>query len=114
MRISGIATAFPKYCFTQREVAEALKSQWDDKVPNPGILSRMMSRVGVDQRHFVLPLDGYLPMDTWGKANNEWIRAAEELSEEALLKAVESAGLSAGKHRRDLFCLGHGHCQSFD
>jgi alkylresorcinol/alkylpyrone synthase len=94
MRISGIATAFPKYCFTQREVAEALKSQWDDKVPNPGILSRMMSRVGVDQRHFVLPLDGYLPMDTWGKANNEWIRAAVELAEEALLGAVESAGLT--------------------
>jgi alkylresorcinol/alkylpyrone synthase len=93
MRISGIATAFPKYCFTQREVAEALKSQWDDKVPNPGILSRMMARVGVDRRHFVLPLDGYLPMDTWGKANNEWIRAAEELAEEALLGAVESAGL---------------------
>ncbi len=94
MRISGVATAYPKYCFTQREVAEALKSQWDDKVPNPGILSRMMSRVGVDQRHFVLPLDGYLPMDTWGKANNEWIRAAEELAEKALLRAVEAAGLT--------------------
>jgi alkylresorcinol/alkylpyrone synthase len=93
MRISGVATAFPKYCFSQREVAEALKSQWDDKVPNPGVLSRMMSSVGVDRRHFVLPLDGYLPMDTWGKANNEWIQAAEELAEQALLKAVESAGL---------------------
>jgi alkylresorcinol/alkylpyrone synthase len=94
MRISGIATAFPKYCFTQREVAEALKSQWDDKVPNPGILSRMMSRVGVDRRHFVLPLDGYLPMDTWGKANHEWIRSAVELAEKALLGAVASAGLT--------------------
>jgi alkylresorcinol/alkylpyrone synthase len=96
MRISGVATAYPKYCFTQREVAEALKSQWDDKVPNPGILSRMMYRVGVDQRYFVLPLDGYLPMDTWGKANNEWIHAAEELSERALLEAVASAGLTLG------------------
>jgi alkylresorcinol/alkylpyrone synthase len=96
MRISGVATAFPKYCFTQREVAEALKSQWDDKVPNPGILSRMMYRVGVDQRHFVLPLDGYLPMDTWGKANNEWIQAAEDLAERSLLKAVEASGLTLG------------------
>jgi alkylresorcinol/alkylpyrone synthase len=94
MRISGVATAFPKYCFTQREVAEALKTQWDDKIPNPGVLSRMMSSVGVDRRHFVLPLDGYLPMDTWGKANNEWIQAAEELAERALLKAVESAELT--------------------
>jgi alkylresorcinol/alkylpyrone synthase len=94
MRISGVATAFPKYCFTQREVAEALKSQWDDKVPNPGILSRMMSRVGVDRRHFVLPLDSYLPMDTWGKANNLWIETAVDLAETSLLKAVDAAGLT--------------------
>jgi alkylresorcinol/alkylpyrone synthase len=93
MRISGVATAFPKYCYSQREVAEALKSQWEDKVPNPGILTRMMASVGVDRRHFVLPLDGYLPMDTWGKANNEWIQAAVELGECALLRAVGSAGL---------------------
>jgi len=94
MRISGVATAFPQYCFTQREVAEALKAQWDDKVPNPGILSRMMLRVGVDQRHFVLPLDQYLPMDTWGKANNQWIHSAVELAEQALLKAVEAAAIT--------------------
>ncbi len=94
MRISGVATAFPKYCFSQREVAEALKSQWEDKIPNPGILSRMMSSVGVDRRHFVLPLDCYLPMDTWGKANNQWIHAAQELAECALLKALEFAGLT--------------------
>jgi alkylresorcinol/alkylpyrone synthase len=93
MRISGVATAFPRYRFTQQEVAEALRTQWEDKVPSPGLLARMMCRAGVEQRHFVLPLDRYLPMDTWGKANNEWIRAAEELAEQALLGAVERAGL---------------------
>lgn len=94
MRISGVATAFPKYCYTQQEVAEALKSQWEDKVPSLGTLNRMMSRVGVDKRYFVLPLDAYPPMDTWGKANNQWIQAAEELGELALLRAVESAGVT--------------------
>jgi alkylresorcinol/alkylpyrone synthase len=94
MRIGGVATAFPQYCYTQREVAEALKSQWDDKVPNPGILSRMMSRVGVEKRHFVLPLDSYLPMDTWGKANDQWIHSAVDLSERALVDAVAAAGLT--------------------
>jgi alkylresorcinol/alkylpyrone synthase len=94
MRISGVATAFPKYRFSQREVAEALSEQWADKVPSPVLLSRMMCRAGVEQRHFVLPLDRYLPMDTWGKANNEWIQAAEELAERALLEAVERAELT--------------------
>jgi alkylresorcinol/alkylpyrone synthase len=94
MRISGVATAFPKYRFSQQEVAEALSEQWADKVPSPVLLSRMMCRAGVEQRHFVLPLDRYLPMDTWGKANNEWIQAAEELAERALLEAVERAELT--------------------
>ncbi len=93
MRISGVATAFPRYCYSQRQVAEALREQWEDKVPSPVLLARMMCRAGVEQRHFVLPLDRYLPMDTWGKANNEWIQAAEELAERALLEAVERAGL---------------------
>ncbi len=97
MRISGIASAFPNYCYTQREVAEALKTQWEDKVPTPGFLSRMMTRAGVEQRHFVLPLDAYLPMDTWGKANNEWIVAATELAEKALVAAMQSAGLPLEK-----------------
>ena len=114
MRIGGVATAFPKYCYTQREVADALKEQWDDKVPNPGILSRMMSRVGVDKRHFVLPLDAYLPMDTWGKANNQWIQAAVELAESALLKAVESAGLTLDHIWGNLFCIGDRDCQPLD
>src|SRR6266511_590146 len=94
MRISGVATAFPRYCYSQRQVAEALREQWEDKVPSPVLLSRMMCRAGVEQRHVVLPLDRYLPMDTWGKANNEWIQAAEELAERALLTAVERAGVT--------------------
>jgi alkylresorcinol/alkylpyrone synthase len=75
-------------------VAEALREHWEDKVPSPVLLARMMCRAGVEHRHFVLPLDRYLPMDTWGKANNEWIQAAEELAERALLAAVERAGLT--------------------
>src|SRR6266540_1700907 len=94
MRISGVATAYPQYCYSQRQVAEALREQWEDKVPSPALLARMMCRAGVEQRHFVLPLDRYLPMDTWGKANNEWIQAAEELAERALLTAVERAGVT--------------------
>jgi len=27
MRISGVATAFPRYCYSQRQVAEALREQ---------------------------------------------------------------------------------------
>jgi alkylresorcinol/alkylpyrone synthase len=35
-------------------------------------------------------------MDTWGKANNEWIQAAEDLAERSLLKAVAASGLTLG------------------
>jgi alkylresorcinol/alkylpyrone synthase len=93
MRISGVAAAFPPHCYSQQQVAEALHEQWADKVSSPVVLRQMMSRAGVRQRHFVLPLDGYLPMDTWGKSNNQWIEAAEELAERALLVALERAEL---------------------
>lgn len=94
MRIAGIGSAFPKHYYRQHEVAEALKSHWADKMGNPEVLNRLLTRVGVDGRHFVLPLEEYDALDTWGKANDCWVEAAEELGEKALCRAVTNAGIS--------------------
>jgi alkylresorcinol/alkylpyrone synthase len=94
MRIAGIGSAFPEHYYRQDEVAAALRVHWEEKVANPALLNRMLTRVGVDGRHFVLPLARYDELDTWGKANNQWIESAEELAEKALRGAVANAGLS--------------------
>jgi alkylresorcinol/alkylpyrone synthase len=92
MRIAGVASAFPRHYFSQEEVAQELKSYWSDQLNNPDVLTRMLTRVGVEGRHFVQPLTDYKALDTWGKNNDAWIANAEELAEQALCKAMTRAG----------------------
>jgi alkylresorcinol/alkylpyrone synthase len=93
MRITGVAGAFPKHYYKQAEIAEALRRNWRDKIDNPQVLDRLLSRVGVDGRFLTLPLEAYEGLSTWGKANDAWIEAAEELGEQALCRALTRAGL---------------------
>lgn len=93
MTISGVASAFPKHYYKQEQIAEALKGHWEDRVGNPQVLDRLLSRVGVEGRFLSLPLESYDRLSTWGEANNAWIEVAEELSEQALCRALTRAGL---------------------
>jgi alkylresorcinol/alkylpyrone synthase len=94
MTISGVASAFPKHYYKQEQIAEALKGHWKDRVGNPQVLDRLLSRVGVEGRFLSLPLESYDRLSTWGEANNAWIEVAEELSEQALCRALTRAGLA--------------------
>ncbi len=94
MVIAGVGSAFPEHYFSQAEVIAALRKHWDPKLENPAVLERMLSRVGVDGRHFVLPLEAYDDLNKWGLANNQWIETAEDLAEKALCRAITRAGLS--------------------
>ena len=93
MRIAGVASALPKNYYTQKQIAAALKERWASKMGNPAVLDRLLTRVGVEGRHFALPIDHYDELSTWGKANNAWIEAAEDLGEKALCRAITRAGL---------------------
>lgn len=94
MRISGVASAFPRHYYRQEQITEALKRHWADKLGKPEALDRMFSRVGVDGRFLSLPLEDYDLLSTWGEANNVWIEVAEELGEQALCGALTRAGLA--------------------
>ncbi|HYB60669.1 MAG TPA: 3-oxoacyl-[acyl-carrier-protein] synthase III C-terminal domain-containing protein [Methylomirabilota bacterium] len=93
MRIAGTGSAFPPYYHTQDEIAAALKARWARKLKNPEVLDRVLSRVSVDGRHISLPMMEYYGLDTWGKANDAWIRVATELGEKALCRALAQAGV---------------------
>jgi alkylresorcinol/alkylpyrone synthase len=94
MRIISTATAFPPHYFPQEAVVEALKGQWEQRgLGSPGVLERLHSRTKVAGRYFSLPLEQYLPLDTWGKANDVWIDTAEQLGEEAIDCALTLAGV---------------------
>jgi len=94
MRIAGVASAFPRQYYSQAEIAAALQRHWGGAMQNPQLLQRLSSRVGVEGRHLALPISAYDALTTWGKANDAWIEAAEELGEQALCRSLTRAGFS--------------------
>lgn len=93
MKIASAASAFPKNYYPQKFLLEKLREYWGDRLRNPQMLARLHKNVAVDGRHLVMPPEKYYDLDTWGKANDVWIEAAQELGEQALCRALHHAGL---------------------
>jgi alkylresorcinol/alkylpyrone synthase len=55
----------------------------------------------VDGRYTARPIDFYLNMETWGQANDVWIEVGLDIGEQALCRALVSAGIQP----RDLSAL---------
>jgi alkylresorcinol/alkylpyrone synthase len=92
MRILSAASAFPAHYYPQDVLRDALKMFWGSRLENPRLLDRLWSNAGVDGRYLVRPIEEYPSIDTWGKANDIWIQAAEELGSEAICRALAGAG----------------------
>ncbi|MGD0305144.1 MAG: 3-oxoacyl-[acyl-carrier-protein] synthase III C-terminal domain-containing protein [Candidatus Acidiferrales bacterium] len=101
MRIASVGSAFPEYYYKQEVLTEALKADWQHRLPNTGILDRLDESMQVDGRYLVEPIEYYQTLTTWGQANNTWIKHALDLGEKALCKAVHGAGIKA----RDLSAI---------
>jgi len=101
MQIVSASSAFPKHYYPQAVLLDALKQYWGEKLDNPKMLKRLHQHVGVDGRFLALPIDEYPKIKNWGEANGRWIRAAEDLGQQAICRAITSAGL----HVRDISAL---------
>ena len=95
MQIASASSAFPQHYYPQAVLLGALKQYWGERLDNPKMLSRLHQHVGVDGRFLALPVDEYPKIKNWGEANDHWIRAAEELGQKAICRAITSAGLHA-------------------
>jgi alkylresorcinol/alkylpyrone synthase len=101
MRIASAASAFPKHYYTQKFLLERLQDYWGSELKNPLLLARLHRNVTVDGRYLAIPAEQYVDIKTWGQANDIWIKVAQELGEQALCRALQSAGLQTS----DLGCL---------
>ncbi len=93
MKIASVASAFPERICTQLEVIERLARIWS---AHPSVVSRLptlLGACGVETRHFVLPLERYELLETFGQFNDVWIAHALELGERAVRSALARAGL---------------------
>ena len=95
MKIAGVSSALPRYYYKQNVILDALSRHWSGRLENPRLLTRLHSHSGVEGRHFVLPLERYYEIKTWGQANDIWIEAAQELGERAIRCALMRAGADA-------------------
>jgi alkylresorcinol/alkylpyrone synthase len=95
MKISSVASAFPKHYYPQAFLAEGLKKFWHGRLAHPELIDRLHSHACVDGRYLALPADAYYNLATWGQANQAWIECAQEIGGEALCRALTGAELAA-------------------
>ena len=94
MRIASVGKAFPPHYYSQEELLSALKADWAQEHHNPARLDRLHRNVLVGGRHLALPIEDYGHLESWGKANDAWIRVAQDVGEQAVRDALDRAGLS--------------------
>jgi alkylresorcinol/alkylpyrone synthase len=63
-------------------------------MPEPRLITRLHANCGVDFRYLVLPLQEYPALKGFKSTNDMWIRNAVELSERAVLGALQPLGLT--------------------
>jgi alkylresorcinol/alkylpyrone synthase len=95
MRIAAVGRAFPPHYYDQAQLLAAFSEVWGARHFNQERLHRLHKNVQVSGRHLALPMEEYRALETWGQANDAWIRVAQEVGAEALSQALERAGLEA-------------------
>ena len=93
MRIAAVGKALPPHYYGQEELLAAFKDHWNQQHYNPERLDRLHKNVLVGGRHLALPIEAYDELETWGQANDQWIRVAQEVGAEAIHDAVQRSGL---------------------
>lgn len=94
MKIAAVGRALPPHYYDQQTLLAALQRRWADRFFNPERIERLHRNVLVGGRHLALPLEEYEELTTWGKANDAWIRVAQEVGGQAVLDGLARAGLS--------------------
>jgi alkylresorcinol/alkylpyrone synthase len=94
LKIAAVGKALPPHYYDQDALLEALKRRFTPRYFNPERLERLHRNVLVGGRHLALPLAEYDTLTTWGKANDAWIRVAQEVGAAAVLDALGRAGLA--------------------
>jgi alkylresorcinol/alkylpyrone synthase len=88
LKIAAVGKALPPHYYDQEALLAALRERWADRYYNLDRLERLHKNVLVGGRHLALPIEEYGNLTTWGKANDAWIRVAQEVGGAAVLDAL--------------------------
>jgi alkylresorcinol/alkylpyrone synthase len=93
MRIAAVGSALPPNYYDQDTLLEAFKRHWAERHYNLDRLETLHRKVLVGGRHLALPIEEYERLESWGQANDAWIRVAQEVGERAIRDALEKSKL---------------------
>lgn len=93
MQIASVAHAFPPHYYDQDTLIAAFRAVWGREHFNVDRVEQLHRHVLVGGRHLALPIEEYERLDTWGQANDAWIRVALDVGAEAVRSAIAGAGL---------------------
>jgi len=92
-QVRSVGRAVPPNYADQETLTAALRAHWARQHHNPDRLEELHRAVKVRGRHLALPLADYVPLDSFKKSNDAWIRGALDLGAEAVTRALDGAGL---------------------
>lgn len=92
MRIVSVGSGFPPNYYDQDTLIAAFRRTWGARHYNLERLEALHRNVLVGGRHLALPIEEYDRLETWGQANDAWIRVAEQVGGIAVADAIARSG----------------------
>lgn len=101
MIIAAVGSALPPHFYDQDALIRAFRKHWAKRHFNLDRLEQLHRNVLVGGRHLALPIEEYDELTTWGRANDAWIRVAQDVGERAIRAALDRSNLGV----EDVDCL---------
>lgn len=94
MRIASVGQALPRNYYDQETLIAALKRHWATRHHNVERLESLHRNALIGGRHLALTLAEYERLESFGDANDAFVRSAVDLGGEALGEGLRAAGLA--------------------